>query len=151
MPKESMKKYLICSMDESVLDFPPKAVFACDEKDALTRYLKLVFSKDEIFRESVLNLSINMSFLERFFLCTDQEKKRFDLTAETGTEFEIVESRIKSYFASRPDLGEKFICYVKSQDRSILDDEVFEFIALNGTEEEHGCVAIDPDIVEIVA
>lgn len=146
-----MKRYLICSIDESVLDFEPRAVFAKNEKEALTRYLKLVYSRDEIFRETVYDLSVNMSFLEQFYLSTDQEIKRFNLTAESGTEFEIVESRIKSYFANRPDLGYKYLSYVKSENRSLLDDEVFEFIAVNESNEEQSFCVIDPDAVEIVA
>lgn len=146
-----MKRYLICSLDESAQDFPPKAVFANNAEEALTRYLKLVYSKDVIFRETVYDLSINMSFLERFFLSTDQEIKRFNTKGECGTEFEIVESRIKSYFADRPDLGHKFLSYVKSEDRSLLDDDVFEYIAVNESEEEDSFCVIDPDAVEIVA
>lgn len=146
-----MKRYLICSPDESVLDFPPKAVVANNSEEALTRYLKLVYSRDEVFRETVFDLSINMSFLERFCISTDQEISRFNLTSESGTEFEIVESRIRSYFASRPDLGYKYLCYLKAEDRSLLDDEVFEFIALNESGKELSFCVIDPDTIEIVA
>lgn len=146
-----MKRYMILSIDESVIDFPPKAIFANDEKEALTLYLKLIHSKDHIFRETVLDLSINLGFVERFILATDEEKKRFNRTGNFNTNSEVIADRIRSYFADRPDLGEKFICYVTSADRSLINDEVFEFIALNASENEHGLAVIDPGTLEVVA
>ena len=146
-----MKRYLICSRDESVIYWKPQAIFAVSGVDALQRYLRVAYSKDSTFREGILDLCVNMTFVERFYLSTDHEQERFDKTGVIGTESEIVKSRVKVYFASRPEFGERFLRYMETEDKSLIDDDIFEFIAVNESEDQHGFVAIDPDLFELVA
>ncbi|SFU67455.1 hypothetical protein [Nitrosospira multiformis] len=146
-----MKRFLIFSRNDSIMEWRPRAVLASTAKEALTKFLQISYSRDVTFREFVLDLSVNMSFVERFYLMSNQEKTRFNQTAETGTECEILKSRVKRYFALRPELGDRFIHYMDSGDKSLIDDEIFEFIALNESEDEHGLVVIDPESLDIVA
>jgi hypothetical protein len=62
----------------------PQAVLADSEDDAIQKYLKVIYSKDDVFRESVLDLAINVSFVEQFYLSSEHEKKRFCETGTTG-------------------------------------------------------------------
>lgn len=149
--ESNMKRYLICSADESVVNFPPQAVFAGNEEEAVRRYLRVVYSKDEIFRETVLDLAVNMTFVERFYLASSHEKDRFDKTGTTGTEEEIIKARIKGFFASRPDLGEKFLRYMETKDRGLVDDEMFEYIAVNEEARNLGFIVLDPDLAPVVS
>lgn len=145
------KRFLICACDESVVHWIPRAVMAESTADALQRYLRAVYSKDQAFRDAVLDLSVNMSFVERFYLFSDQEQKHFGDTGIAGTENEIVISRVKAYFAERQDLGERFLQYMDTENKSLIDDEIFEFIAINESEPNHGFVALDPESLEVAA
>lgn len=146
-----MKRYLICSVDQSVADFHPQAVFAGNAEEALHKYLRAVYSKDESFRNSVLDLAVNMTFVERFYLASNCEEERFNQTGTTGTEQEIIKARVKAFFAARPDLGEKFVRYMETEDRTLVDDEVFAYIAVNEESGSHGFVVLDLDAVSVVA
>ena len=145
-----MRKFLICSTDVSVVEHPPMAVVAESADAALEKYLRCVWSKDRIFREHVLDLSINMSFLERFYLATDKEQARFDEDHSSGTELEIVVSRIKTYFSAKPEAGELFIRYMETKDASLIGDEVYEFIAVSEKQRDHGLMALDPELVQVL-
>lgn len=146
-----MKKYLICSRDDSVVHVTPHCVVATSTEAALERYLREVYALDAVFRESVLDLCVNMTFVERFYLSTTQEATRFDITGEVGTETEIVRSRVRAYFAARPDLGDIFIRYMDSEDQVLIDDEMFAFIAVTSPVDEHGFVAVDIEALELLA
>ncbi len=146
-----MKTFLICSSDESVTRFHPSKISADSGTKALDLYLKKVYSKDKIFRETVLDLSVNVSFIERFYLASDYEKSRFISTGIVGTEAEIVTIRIKKYFSGHAALCEKFLKYMETADQTLIDDEMFEFIATNETESQHGFVAIDLDTIPTIA
>lgn len=146
-----MKRYLICSADESVTGFNPQAVLAENAQDALQKYLLAVYSKDSEFRAFILDLAPNMTFVEKFYLTTGYEEHRFDMTHKTGTEKEIIHSRVKTFFAARPDLGDRFVRYMETEDRTFIDDEVFEYIAVNEDATQHGFVVLDPDAAPVVA
>lgn len=144
-----MKRYLICSTDESVTRWAPQAVLAETAEQAVTLYLKAVYSKDETFRDSVLDLTVNMTFVERFYLASEHEKARFHTNGGTGTESEIIKARVRAFFAGRPELGETFVRYMETEDRSLINDDMFEYIVMNETD-DHGFVALDPDSVPLL-
>jgi hypothetical protein len=146
-----MKRYLICSRDLSVDKCAPQAVLADSEDEALWKYLKSVYSKDDLFRQSVLDLSVNAGFVEQFYLSSEHEQRRFNKTGTIGTEDEVVKSRIKAFFASRPELGDRFFRYMETEDATAINDDVFEYIALKETDFQHGLIAIDPDLAPVVA
>ncbi|MEB0014529.1 hypothetical protein QN416_23315 [Glaciimonas sp. Cout2] len=138
-----MKIYLIYSIDESVVRQKPRCVVAESGPEALQKYLRLVYSKDPQFRKSVLDLAVNLTFVERFYLSSPQEQDRFHETGVCGTEIQIVQSRVKIYFSERPEFGERFLQFMETQDQSLISDDIFEFIAVSETEDEHGFDVID--------
>jgi len=146
----TMKKFLICSCEESVVDYPPSLVSAKTSSEALLKFLRKVYSKDEIFRRSVLDLAVNMTFIERFYFESKHERQRFDEKNRVAAEEEIVKSRVKGFFSSRPDLGQLFIRYIETADDSLISDDVFEYIATSESVERHGHVAIDVDFLETI-
>lgn len=145
-----MKKFLVVSADESCVRFPPVIVIAESDVAAYKHFQKAVSAKDSCFRESVLDLSCNMSFAERFYLATEFEQERLVKDHQIGTEPEIVKSRIKKYFAKRPDLGEKYLKYMDTEDASLITEDVFEFIAGNEEPEESGIIALDMDSIPTI-
>ncbi len=146
-----MKRFLISSADDSVVNFQVRIVLAENAEKAIQTYLRRVYAKDEIFRESVLDLSANMSFAERFYLSTDFETQRMQSSGVVGTEPEIVRSRVKSYFKDRPDLGDRYLGYMDTTDAGLITEDLFEYIATKLVQREHGLVAMDIDAIEVIA
>lgn len=145
-----MKKYLICSTDESAMRQKPQWVIAESGPEAMQKYLRLVYSKDEMFREWVLEIAVNMTFIERFYLFSPQVTQRFRETGVCVPEEQIVQSRVKSFFAERPELGEHFLQFMETEDHSLISDDIFEFIAISQTEKEHGFGVIDVDLLDVI-
>lgn len=143
-----MKKFLICSCDESVVDYPPSLVTAKTSDEALLKFLRKVYSKDKIFRSGVLDLAVNMTFIEQFYFSNEHERQRFDDKKRVAAEEKMVKSRVKIFFSSRPDLGKLFVKYMETADTSLIDDDIFEYIATLEPVERHGHVAIDVDLLE---
>jgi hypothetical protein len=146
-----LKRFLICSADEPVNRWKPSAVMAENESQALRKYLSEVFSKSKSFREYVQDLAPNMSFVERFYLASDQESDRFLFNGSIGTEMEIVYSRVLAYFEGNPPLGARFLDFMKSANADLLGDDIYEYIALSTSASDHGLVVLDPDAVAQVA
>lgn len=143
-----MKKFLICSCEESVVDYPPSLVTAKTSDEALLKFLSKVYSKDKIFRSSILDLAVNMTFIEQFYFSNEFERQRFDDKKRVAADEEIVKSRVKKFFSSRPDLGRLFLKYMETADTSLIGDDIFEYIATLEPAERHGHVAIDVDFLE---
>lgn len=117
-------------------------VLAGSEEEALTKYVKKVIAFDDLHREFVRNLSMNVSFAEKFYLESDQEIEGFTRTGETDTEPEVVHSRVRRFFKDRPDLGGAYLKYMETEDSAFLSDELFEFIALQLAATDFDLVAI---------
>jgi hypothetical protein len=135
-----MNSYLIASDDDSVSHWEPVVVSAASQDDAIDRYLRLEYSKDPIFRESVLDLAINCSFLEQFFIFSPADKQSFDTTGKVDYDLEVVKGRVMAFFSKRPELGERFIRYMDTQDPEHVSAEVFEYIS---AADRTGIVALD--------
>ena len=116
----------------------------------MQKFLRDVYSKDEIFRNSVLDLAVNMTFVEQFYLNSGQERHGFDYKKEVITEQEVVKRRIEIFFSTKPNLGKIFIQYMETRDVTLISDDVFEFIATSESDEKHGHVVIDIDSLNIV-
>lgn len=142
-----MKRFLLCSTDEPVVRWQPVAVAAETQDRAIEKYLRAVYSKDDVFRASVLDLAVNMTFVEQFYLASKHEHERFNCTGSVGIEPEIVYSRVRGFFADRPDLGECFVTYMETMDQSLIDDEMFEFIAVKEGQSSAGITVLDPDLL----
>ncbi len=144
------RRFLIVSADMPCKDAPPLIVVADDAVTALRYFQVKAMSKETIFRDSVLDLSYNMSFAERFYLATAFERERLERDHQVGTEPEIVKSRVKKFFAKRPDLGSKYLEYMETENTSLITEEVFEFIAESEEPEACGLVALDLDEIPII-
>jgi hypothetical protein len=127
-----MPEFIVVSEDEPATDAVPVIVSAADSAEAIDKYLRKVYSKDEVFREGVLDRSIHMSFAERFFIVTDKEKRYFG-RGTLRVDMAVVEERIRAYFSDNPSVGEKFIAYIQTGDEALFDDEAFEVIAASDT------------------
>lgn len=134
------KQYLVASLDEGLKTWPPYIVEVNSPEQAVDKFLRQVYSKDAGFREFVLDMSMNCSFIERFFIATDVEKKQFDETGRVDYDLKVIAERIRVFFKKSPDLGEKFLRYMDSRNESEMDDSVFEFISAADTS---GVLALD--------
>lgn len=137
------RRFLVASDDEPVSAWEPLIVTAHDKDAAIDRYLRFEYSKDPVFREGVLELTINGPFLSKFFFtCPSDDIEYFEKTGEVTFDLATVKSRVSSYFSTRPDLGEQFLRYMDTQDLVHVTDEVFEFISVS---DPSGIVAMDLD------
>lgn len=123
-----MPEFIVVSEDVPVTEVAPVIVSAVDSREAVDKYLRKVYAKEEAFRDGVLDRSVNMSFAERFFIVTDKEKRYFD-RGTLRIDIAVVGERIRAYFSDSPSVGEKYFAYLQSGDEALLDDEVFEVIA----------------------
>lgn len=144
------KRFLIVSADQSCVSHPPVIAIADSDVAALQYFQRNITAKDSLFRESVLDLSCNMGFAERFYLATPFEQERLMRDHQVGTEPEIVKSRVKKYFTKRPDLGEKYLAYMETEDSAFMTEDVFQFIAENEEPDKHGLVALDLDAIPTI-
>jgi hypothetical protein len=53
------------------------------------------------------------------------------------------------FFADRPELGETFIRYMETEDRTLIKNDMFAFITMNETD-NYGFVVLDPDLVPVL-
>lgn len=134
------KRFLVASEDEPVSAWAPAIVVADNKEGAIDRYLRVEYSKDPIFRQNVLELSINGSFVEKFFIVSAADNYSFDTTGRVDYDLDVVRARIMKFFRERTDLGQRFVRYLDTRDVSQLNDEVFEFISAT---DATGIVAID--------
>lgn len=139
----STRKYLIVSREVPALDGQIAIVNAESDELAIQKYLRKIYAQDADFRESILDLAVNMTFSERFYLATEHEQNRFLNGNGIGTEDEIIKSRVMTFFADMPELGKKFTEYMDTENRSLITDDIFEYIALRETPDQHGKIAVD--------
>lgn len=134
------KQYLVASSDEGLKTWPPFIAEADCSDQAIDKFLRQVYSKDPDFRDFVLDMSVNCSFIERFFIATDAEKTQFDETGRVDYDLKVIAERVRNFFAKRPDLATKFLRYMDTRDESELDDDTFEFIS---AADPSGVLALD--------
>lgn len=134
-----MPEFIVVSEDEPATEIPPVIVTAKDASEAIDKFLRQVYSKDDVFREGVLDRCVNMSFAERFFLVTDQEDEDF-ANGCLKPDLTVVGERIMAYFSTDPEVGEKYFAFLQSGDENILTDKVFEGIAAS---DPTGVAALD--------
>ena len=144
-----MKKYLVQGADNfDIASF--RFVMAATAEEALEKYMREVESRDNVFREHVIDLAVNMTFVEQFHLSSNQEQARFDQENTVGTEDLILKSRVRQFFSDEPAIGERFIKYMETEDQRYLDDAVFAFIATHDVGWKNGFQALDIGLVKTV-
>lgn len=134
------KQYLVTSLDEGLKTWPPFIVEVDSPEEAIDKFLRQVYSRDSDFREFVRDMSVNCSFIERFFLVTEAEKKEYDRTGKIDYDFDVISQRVRKFFSKRPDLGNRFLRYMETREECLLDDELFEFISAS---DPSGILALD--------
>jgi hypothetical protein len=141
-----MKRFLVASANESVLQYVPKFVLALDEKEAIKR----VLAKDALFRNYIFDLAAKCSFAERFYLVTGQKKELFSKTASSAAKAKLVKSRVDDYFADRPELAEQYLKYMNTENKSFITEELFEYLASKERPTELGLVALNVEHIEVI-
>jgi hypothetical protein len=136
-----MPDYLVCSSDTAVSKSDYRIVAADSPSAALEVFNRRIVAYDRVFRNAVLDLAMNMSFVERFYLATPQENYHFNETASASVNDVTVKARVREFFSENPEYGEAFIAYMDDDDPRHITDEIFEFIAVR--DDGGGFEAID--------
>ncbi|WP_426168570.1 hypothetical protein [Pseudoduganella sp. R-34] len=133
-------EYFVASLDEPITERRPVRVFALSSEEAIQRYLAEVYALDGGFRSWVLATDLAYSFLGHVCkgLKTPQRLKGSVCLAE-------LKSFIEKYFRSAPALGALYRKYLETGDPSIVNEDIFVFIARNQTE---GFLAIRSDEIQ---
>lgn len=135
-----LRRYLVAHED-SLTMWEPAFVTTTSATAAVEQYLKQVYSKDSVFREHVLDLRYVDAFVGSLVYPTAEDQMAFMEGVRKDTP-ELTRERINEYFAQRPDFGEIFLRYVDTQDVNIINDDIYEFIAVRDPD---GIVAIEEE------
>lgn len=84
-------------------------------------------------------MKIGVRFHENIHYATSEEKTRF-MDGDRTPDPELVKRRIQDFFIDEPNLGQRFLQYVESEDTDLINDAIYEFIAVRDVE---GIVAIE--------
>lgn len=145
------KKYLVLPADQSVAASAARVIVAPDEAAAINAYLLNVIAVDSEFRNHVLDRSVNISFAERFFLQTEEEKEHHGQDLPVDTEDEIIFNRVRAYFEDRPDLGKWYANYLATGDADGLSEDIFTFVALREGRAHEEIMAVDLDTIPVIS
>jgi hypothetical protein len=96
-----MPDYLVCSSDTAVTKSDYRIVAADSPSAALEVFNRRIVAYDRVFRNSVLDLAMNMSFVERFYLATPQENYHFNETASASVNDVTVKARASFLMRTR--------------------------------------------------
>jgi hypothetical protein len=140
-----LKRYLVAH-DDSITEWAPAFVNAGSPEEAIGQYMQQIYSKDFVFREHVQDLRSFESFLGKLIYATCEEKNRF-MNGDRNPAPEIIHKRISNFFADEPKFGEKFREYMECEDASLIDDEIYEFIAVRDPD---GVVAIEESSIRVL-
>ncbi len=140
-----LKRYLVAH-DDSITEWEPAFVHASSTEEAIKKYLRKIYSKDSFFREHVQQLRSFESFLGQLVYATCEEKINF-LNGDRTPTSDTVRQKIKSFFSDEPILGERFLEYVETENTALIDDAIYEFIAVR---EPDGIVAIEQESIRIL-
>lgn len=141
-----MKNYLVSQADgDQLLGYEPRLVAANSADEALHRYLKDFLAYEEDFREGFqLGEGRDPHFHEEFF------QEWFDTEEPAEVEDAVAYARMRQFFSSRPELGERYIRHFASDGAVPLTDADFEELALWLGVEKAGVEVIDLDSIEVL-
>ncbi|WP_297832603.1 hypothetical protein [Pseudomonas sp.] len=140
-----LKRYLVAH-DDSITEWEPAYVNAGSPEEAIGHYMQQIYSKDFVFREHVQDLRSFESFLGKLIYATCEDKDRF-MDGDRTPAPETVCKKIRKFFADEPELGERFRKYLECEDASLIDDAIYEFIAIRDSD---GVVAIEESSIRIL-
>lgn len=96
------------------LDTPTNELFVAEaktESEAYKKVAKASFRSDKIFISHMSGRTVNMSFAERFWLQTKEEKRVFYGSGEIIIDEQEFINRVKSYFSLYPKAGDEYLSY----------------------------------------
>lgn len=140
-----LKRYLVAH-DDSITEWEPAFVNARSTDEAIKKYLHRIYSKDSFFREHVQELRTFESFLGQLIYATCEEKISF-MNGDRTPLPETVRERINNFFSDEPRLGARFLEYIESENLELIDDEIYEFIAVRDPD---GIVAIEQESIRVI-
>lgn len=140
-----LKRYFVAH-DDSITDWEPAFVHANSTEEAVKKYLRQVYSKDCFFREHVQELHSCESFLGKLIYASCDEKIAF-MNGDRTPLPETVRKRIDQFFSDAPKLGERFWDYIESKNTKLIDDEIYEYIAIKDPD---GIVAIEQESIRVL-
>lgn len=133
-----LNRYLVAHED-SITMWDPVFVTSASPADAVKKYLKQVYSKDETFREYVQDLHDIEAFVGGLVYATEEEILSF-ASGILDEAPEKVRRRVQEFFSENPVLGAVFLQYVETEDVKVIDDAIYEYIA---ERDPDGIVAIE--------
>lgn len=126
-----LKRYLV-GKQEVFNPLSLKLIDAESEESALMEYRRCEFPKDPEFLKDLADKSVNMSFVERFWLATEEELEAFHSNGHViATETQFA-NRVFEAFGDRPELARQYIHYqldTHYPDVNDLPDGLAEFVA----------------------
>lgn len=119
-----MNKYLFLDFNDRLEKI--LIVESSSKREALYKIAMKLIKEDLVFKEYVLDRSINMSFAEMFCLQTKEEISLFNDTGEYIFDPHEFKKRVKKYFKFNPIFSEEYINYYFSDDSSLSDEILIE-------------------------
>jgi len=111
-----------------------KLIEAESETEALMSYRRCVFPSDPEFLDSLADKSVNMSFIERFWIFTPEEQKIFVTSGKLITTETQFKNRLYDAFGERQELASQYIQYLldgRESDVNALPPGLAEFAVAN--------------------
>lgn len=141
-----MKNYLVSQADgDQLLGYEPRLVAANSADEALHRYLKDFLAHEDDFRDSFrFGGGKDPYFHEQFFPEWEYAEDHVEV------EDAVSHARMRQFFSSRPELGERYIRHYASVGAVTLTDADFEELALWLGVEKAGVEIIDLDSIEVL-
>ena len=141
-----LKRFLVAHED-SLSMWEPAYVTSTSPAAAVEEYLKRVYSKDDVFREHVLDLYHVDAFLGGLVYPTAEDQMALMEGVRQDTPARVRECVMK-FFSQRPEFGEIFMNYLETKDESIVSDDVYEYIAMRDPD---GIIAIEEEQILTLA
>jgi hypothetical protein len=134
------ESFVVASVDEPLSERKPVLVTAVSAEAAIQRYLTEIYAQDVSFREWVLERDLAFSFIAQL---ANEIKP---VVSPQRVHLEQLRVPLVRFFCMAPTLGLLYQRYLETGDRTVVTDEVFQFIAKR---QGHGFIAFNID--EILA
>ena len=106
-----MPTYLVGFSDSESPEQDFKMIDASSENEAIDKFIQAFAIADDLFVEYVYSRSVNMSFVEHFWLQTEDESTLFEKTGRIVIDDEEFKKRVRAFFGRHRDYAERYIAY----------------------------------------
>ena len=115
-----MQKFLVGGVDSDFYELDFAIVEAETGQDAIDKYISEVETETDLVMEVIADRSVNMGWLERFFLATDEEQDYYRQYRTSPVDWQpIVKERVIRFFRTHADWAQ---LYVDFYENDTLDD-----------------------------